>query len=103
MTFLTRTALAVGALAALTTGGLIGTALASGSEGFSQAPTGDTQKYNAGKGVYADKLSCSGCPLAGKQLTSELAREVLGGKPQIALSPEEQSALTVYLKRRFRI
>lgn len=103
MTFSTRTVFAVSAFAALTGSGMIGTALASGSEGFSQAPTGDTQRYNAGKGVYADKLSCSGCPLTGKRLTAELAREVLGGKPQIALSSEEQSALTVYLKRRFRI
>jgi hypothetical protein len=80
-----------------------GAAFASGSEGFSAGPTSDTQLYNAGKGVYADKFSCGGCPLAGKALNADLAREVISGKQNVKLSEQEQSALTVYLKRRFKI
>ena len=99
MAFKTRSVFVIGALAALMSSAV----LASGSDSFSAAPTGDTRLYNAGKGVYADKLSCSSCPLAGKSLDTELAKQVLSGKPQIALSADEQSALTLYLKRRFRI
>jgi hypothetical protein len=80
-----------------------GAAFASGSEGFSQAPTSDTRLYNTGKGVYADKYSCGGCTLAGKSLNAELAKEILSGKPKVDLSEDEQAALTVYLKRRFRV
>lgn len=78
-------------------------AFASGSEGFSQAPSNDTRLYNVGKGVYADKFSCSSCPLAGKSLNAELAREVVSGKPAVALSETEQAAVMTYLKRRFKL
>jgi hypothetical protein len=99
MSILKKFALCAAASAVL----ISGAALASGSEGFSQAPTNDTRLYNTGKGVYADKFSCASCPLAGKSLNAELAKEVLSGKPKVELSEDEQAALTVYLKRRFRI
>jgi hypothetical protein len=76
---------------------------ASGSESISSGPSNDTRLYNAGKGVYADKFSCNGCPLAGKPLNAELAKEVLAGKPKIELSSDEADALAAYLKRRFRV
>jgi hypothetical protein len=78
-------------------------AFASGSEGFSSAQNNDTRLYNAGKGVYADKFSCSTCPLAGKSLNASVAKEVLGGTPKVQLSTDEQDAVMVYLKRRFKI
>lgn len=83
--------------------GVSSTVWASGSEGFSQSQNSDTRLYNAGKGVYADKFSCSTCPLAGKSLNASLAKEVLGGSPKVQLSGEEQGAVAVYLKRRFKI
>jgi hypothetical protein len=82
---------------------LSSTAFASGSEGFSSAQNNDTRMYNAGKGVYADKFSCSSCPLAGKSLNASVAKEVLGGTPKVQLSTDEQDAVMVYLKRRFKI
>jgi hypothetical protein len=90
------------ALAALIAG-LSGAAFASGSEGFSSGQNNDTRLYNAGKGVYAEKFSCSSCPLAGKPLNAAVAKEVLGGTPKVQLSGEEQDAVMVYLKRRFKI
>ena len=80
-----------------------GAAIASGSEGFAQGQNNDTRLYNAGKGVYADKFACSGCPLAGKSLNADVAKAVLGGAPKVTLSGEEQDAVAVYLKRRFKI
>lgn len=89
----------VGALAAA----LSGAAMASGSEGFSPGLSNDTQLYNMGKGVYADKFACGSCPLAGKSLNADLAKEVLRGKPKVTLSTNEQDAVMTYLKRRFKI
>ena len=99
MVFSKKYALAIGALA----GAMSGAAFASGSESFSQGQNNDTRLYNAGKGVYADKFACSGCPLAGKPLSASVAKEVLGGSPKVALSSDEQDAVAVYLKRRFKI
>ncbi len=82
---------------------MAGLALASGSESFGSAQTGDTQAYNMGKSVYAEKLSCSACPLAGKKLDSAVAKEILNGKVTVALNDEEKAALSTYLKRRFSI
>jgi hypothetical protein len=82
---------------------LASVALASGSESFGSAQTGDTQAYNMGKGVYAEKLACSTCPLAGKKLDSAVAKEILNGKVTAALNEEEKAALSTYLKRRFSI
>ncbi len=95
--------LATGALAAALGGALSNVANGSGSEGFSPGMSNDTQLYNAGKGVYADKFACSGCPLAGKSLDANLAKEVLRGTPKVTLSKTEQDAVMVYLKRRFKI
>ncbi len=77
--------------------------LASGSESIGGGQTSDTALYNAGKGVYADKYSCSSCPLASKSLNASLAKEVLNGTPKVQLSAEEQAAVSMYLKRRFKI
>jgi hypothetical protein len=103
MIFSMRSALIFGAtVGAFTT--LVSTnANASGSESMSNGPNSDTRLYNAGKAVYADKFSCSGCPLADKSLNAELARDVLAGKPKVELSKEEADALAAYLKRRFRV
>lgn len=80
-----------------------GAAFASGSEGFTQGPNNEARLYNTGKGVYADKFSCSACPLAGKSLDANLAKQVLQGNPKVTLSTAEQDAVMVYLKRRFKI
>ena len=95
----TKPVLLVGTLAAA----LSGAAIASGSEGFSPGLSNDTQLYNRGKGVYADKFSCGSCPLAGKSLNADLAKEVLRGNPRVTLSTTEQDAVMTYLKRRFKI
>lgn len=99
MVFSKKLAVALGMAAAV----MGGAAFASGSESFSQGQNNDTRLYNAGKGVYADKFACSGCPLAGKPLNASVAKDVLGGSPKVALSGDEQDAVTVYLKRRFKI
>ena len=99
MVFSRKYALAIGALAVA----MSGTVFASGSESFSQGQNNDTRLYNAGKGVYADKFACSSCPLAGKTLSASVAKEVLGGTPKVTLSSDEQDAVAVYLKRRFKI
>jgi hypothetical protein len=78
-------------------------AFASGSEGIAGGQTSDSALYNAGKGIYADKFSCSACPLASKPLNSALAKDVLSGTPKVQLSADEQAAISVYLKRRFKI
>ena len=80
-----------------------GLALASGSDGGGSAETGDAAAYNAGKGVYAAKLACTGCPMTGKSLDASMARELLTNKRGTALSPEESASLDVYLKRRFKL
>jgi hypothetical protein len=94
---LARTAIG-GALAAAA-----GMALASGSEGGVGAQAGDTAAYNAGKGVYAAKFACSGCPMADKPLDAAAARELIANKRGVSLSSDESAALDVYLKRRFKL
>ena len=78
-------------------------AFASGSDAAGGAETGDEQSYNVGKGVYAQKLACKACPLAGKSLDAAMARGLLGGKETYSLTAEEQRALAVYLKLRFKL
>ena len=80
-----------------------GLALASGSDGGGQAEMGDTAAYNTGKSVFATKLACGGCPMAGKSLDAEAARALLANKGSVTLSPQESAALDVYLKRRFKL
>lgn len=98
---LLRSAAATGLLAASCLIGL--PALSSGSDAAGGAETGDTQSYNVGKGVYAQKLACKSCPLAGKSLDAAMARGLLSGKETYALSADEQRALAVYLKLRFKL
>ena len=80
-----------------------GSSFASGSDAGGGAETGDAQAYNIGKGVYAQKLACKSCPLAGKSLDSAMARDLAAGKETAGLNAEEQQALAVYLSRRFRL
>ena len=96
-----RSFLRAGAAAALALAASL--ALASGSDGGASAETGDAAAYNTGKSVYATRLACSGCPLAGKSLDAATARELLGNKRGVALSRDEAAALDVYLKRRFKL
>ncbi len=103
MTFATRTTLIASATAAVFAAVVSVNSFASGSESISSGPSNDARLYNAGKGVYADKFSCVSCPLAGKSLNAELAKEVLNGKPKVELSSDEAEALAAYLKRRFRV
>ena len=92
------------ATALLCASALVGaSALASGSEAAGGAETGDTQAYNIGKGVYAQKLACKSCPLAGKSLDTAMARGLVTSKETYSLSAEEQRALAVYLKLRFKL
>jgi hypothetical protein len=80
-----------------------GPSFASGSDGGGAAETGDAAAYNTGKGVYANKLACSSCPLAGKSVTADIARGLLKNQPDAKLSADESAALAVYLKRRFKL
>ena len=92
------------AAALLTASAVFGvSAIASGSDAGGGAETGDTHAYNTGKGVYAQKLACKSCPLAGKSLDAAMARGLLGGKETYSLSADEQKALAVYLKLRFKL
>ncbi len=91
--------IALAALLALTNG----VVSASGSDGGGSAETGDAAAYNTGKGVYAAKLNCSGCPMSGKSLDAGMARDLLSNKKGVTLSAEESQALEVYLKRRFKL
>jgi hypothetical protein len=94
-----KSQLIAGAVCAL----ISSTVLASGSETISAAPSSSAQLYNTGKAVFADKYACSNCPLAGKTLNAELAKEVLKGSPKVTLTNDESEALAAYLKRRFKI
>ena len=98
---LLKPTLAATLLAAFTLFGV--PAFASGSDAGGGAETGDAQSYNIGKGVYAQKLACKSCPLAGKSLDAAMARGLLSGTETYSLSAEEQQALAVYLKLRFKL
>ena len=78
-------------------------ALASGSDGGGSAETGDAAAYNMGKSVYASKLACANCPMAGKSLDAAMARQLIEKAPAVTLSDDETKALAVYLKRRFKL
>ena len=78
-------------------------ALASGSDGGGSAETGDAAAYNTGKSVFATKLACSACPMAGKSLDADAARTLLANKGNVTLTPQESAALDVYLKLRFKL
>lgn len=82
---------------------------ASGSEGFGGASTGAAQMYNTGKRIYVRQIKCKDCVLAGKKLDKEGAADLLEGRGDVAakvtdiLTTEEQAALAVYLKRRYKL
>lgn len=78
-------------------------AFASGSDAAGGAETGDAHAYNLGKSVFATKLACSNCPMAGRKLDQVMAKELLAGNKQASLSADEAQALGVYLKRRFKL
>ncbi len=80
-----------------------GLVLASGSDGGGQAEMGDAAAYNTGKAVFAMKFACSSCPMAGKSLDAGAARTLLANKGSVTLTPQESTALDVYLKRRFKL
>jgi hypothetical protein len=102
---LERSKLAVGAaiVGVAILGALPLFAMASGSEGVSTGETSDAQLYNVGKSVYAQKLACTNCPMSGKPLNASVAKELLAGNQTQSLSADEKSALTAYLKRRFKL
>lgn len=79
------------------------TTMASGSDGGGAAETGDAQAYNTGKLVYAQKLACNTCAMAGKTLDMAAAKQLLSGKSVAGLSEDEARALSVYLTRRFKL
>lgn len=97
-----RTPLVLRALMALSLACTATFAMASGNDGAAGAETGDTAAYNRGKAVFATKLACKSCPMAGKKLDAALARELIAAKPA-ALNADEGRALDVYLKRRFKL
>ena len=84
-------------------------AFASGSEGLGGASTGAAQMYNKGKRIYALQVACGDCVLAGEKLSKADASDLFEGKGDVAakitsiLTSEEQAALAVYLKRRYRL
>lgn len=83
---------------------LAGTAMASGVDSFGGGLAGQQQLYNAGKAVYAQKLACGDCMLAGKSLDKTLAQSLLSDADKTAkLSDDERNALAVYLKLRFKL
>ena len=80
-------------------------ALASGS--YSVGGGGDAnQAYNLGKSAVYKKLICSSCPLAGQEVDTAKAAEIiqmLTDKPELTakLSESEFEGVLVYLKRRY--
>ena len=94
-----RTTLAVFGTSVLLTGAVF----ASGSDGTSSAETGDAAAYNTGKGIFASKLACEGCKMAGKKLDAAQARSLLAEKGNLGLSADESQALAIYLQRRFKL
>ena len=79
-------------------------AFASGSDSFGGGLSGEQQLYNAGKAVFAQKLACSGCAMAGKTLDKPLAQSILSEADTTAkLSDDDRAALATYLKLRFKL
>ncbi|HAG94383.1 MAG: hypothetical protein CMK83_13525 [Pseudomonadales bacterium] len=78
-------------------------ALASGSDAVGHAQTGDKANYNLGKRVFAVKIACESCSMPGFDLNKSSAQELLQKLPQADLTSREQEAVSVYLKRRFKL
>lgn len=77
--------------------------LASGSDAVGQAQTGSGASYNQGKRVYATQLACEACPMAGQDLNTRSALNLLAKLPESQLKENDKEALSVYLKRRFKL
>ena len=59
-------------------------------------------KYEYGKEIYAVKLGCDTCPLAGKELDESTAKKIIADETfRYSLSAKEDEALTTYLRERF--
>lgn len=88
---------------ALTLPLLASSAFASGSDSFG-GQSGSQAQYNTGKAVFAQKLACTSCPLAGKTLDKMLAQQILSDSAATSmLSDDERMPLTTYLKTRFKL
>ncbi|BFM05603.1 hypothetical protein [Halioxenophilus aromaticivorans] len=83
--------------------GVASFAQASGSDAGASAKTGDAAAYQLGKQIFAKKFACKSCPLHKQRLNKSLAQEVLMGKPNVAMSEDENQALQVFLQRRFKL
>ncbi len=78
-------------------------ALASGSDAVGHAQTGDKANYNLGKRVFAVKIACDSCSMPGFDLNKSSAQDLLDKLSEANLLEQEQEALSVYLKRRFKL
>jgi hypothetical protein len=80
---------------------------ASGSISFGGAGGGAgdvTQQYNQGKQIVYQKIVCKTCSQAGQTVDRAFAKKLLADSSvSPGLSSAEQSAVRVYLQRRFRI
>lgn len=87
------------------TGG-INFAFASGS--YSTGGGDANQSYNVGKSTVYKKLICASCPLAGQEIDTAKAAEIiqmLTDKPELTakLSENEFEGVLVYLNRRYKL
>ena len=78
-------------------------AFASGSDAVGSAQTGERAQYGLGKRVFSKKIVCKSCPMAGTKLNRDSAEKILSDDAAANLTSKEQTALAVYLKRRFRL
>ena len=77
------------------------TGFASGSDSFSTTSNA-TGMYNAGKRVFAEKLSCDGCVFAGKYIDRDMATKIVSdAKTTASLETEEKELVVAYAKKRF--
>lgn len=90
-------------VAALATALASSVAMASGSDAVGRAKTGDAAAYNLGKRVFAVKIACDSCPKPGLDLNKSSAQNLLHNTPDANLTADEKEALSVYLKRRFKL
>ena len=83
---------------------MAGTVFASGSDSLGTGLSGEQARYNAGKAVYAQKLACPDCMMAGKMLDKMQAQQIIANTDVMSkLSDTEREALTTYLKLRFKL
>ena len=83
------------------TTGFSQTGFASGSDSFSTTSNA-TAMYNAGKRVFAEKLSCDGCLFAGKYIDRDMAMKIVSDpKTTASLETAEKEVVIAYAKKRF--